>query len=266
MKNLHVLPTDKPSRLRIGDNGNVVLGLIKDSIVSKNDNYTNQHIYITSDEDINENDYIITKDGRLIQVDYLLSKDLEEASKIILTTDQDLIKDGVQSIDDEFLEWFVKNPSCESVEVDRDEREVGNHLGGIATEYGDYKIIIPKEEPKQYPIGGYAPGFYRCTCVTCEQSFMGDKRAVQCESCAIETAQESTQEVPEKTKDLAYWKANAEEDYIKVPISVLRYITELEKRMYSEEDLKNAFHVGRLSQGREGDTNFEQWFEQFKKK
>ena len=30
-------------------------------------------------------------------------------------------------------------------------------------------------------------------------------------------------------KDLNYWKANAEEDYKQVPISVLRYITELEK-------------------------------------
>lgn len=32
-----------------------------------------------------------------------------------------------------------------------------------------------------------------------------------------------------KVKDLAYWKANAEEDYMRVPISVLRYISELEK-------------------------------------
>lgn len=32
----------------------------------------------------------------------------------------------------------------------------------------------------------------------------------------------------EENKDLAYWKANAEEDYMQVPISVLRYITELE--------------------------------------
>jgi hypothetical protein len=38
------------------------------------------------------------------------------------------------------------------------------------------------------------------------------------------------------------------------------------ERMYSEEDLRKAFHVGRLYQGREGDTNFEQWFDQFKKK
>lgn len=37
------------------------------------------------------------------------------------------------------------------------------------------------------------------------------------------------QETTEMVKDLAYWKENAEEDYIKVPISVLRYISELEK-------------------------------------
>ena len=30
------------------------------------------------------------------------------------------------------------------------------------------------------------------------------------------------------SKDLNYWKKNAEEDYIKTPISVLKYIAELE--------------------------------------
>jgi len=33
----------------------------------------------------------------------------------------------------------------------------------------------------------------------------------------------------EKEKDLEYWKNNAEEDYLHVPISVLRYITVLEQ-------------------------------------
>jgi hypothetical protein len=42
---------------------------------------------------------------------------MPQGKKIILTTDQDLIKDGVQAIDDEFLEWFTNNPSCEEVEV-----------------------------------------------------------------------------------------------------------------------------------------------------
>ena len=33
----------------------------------------------------------------------------------------------------------------------------------------------------------------------------------------------------EQVKDLKYWKNNAEEDYLTTPISVLRYISELEK-------------------------------------
>jgi hypothetical protein len=34
-----------------------------------------------------------------------------------------------------------------------------------------------------------------------------------------------------EVKDLKYWKNNCEEDYIKTPISVLRYITELENKV-----------------------------------
>ena len=36
------------------------------------------------------------------------------------------------------------------------------------------------------------------------------------------------QNIMSTEKDLNYWKANAEEDYKQVPISVLRYISELE--------------------------------------
>ena len=36
-------------------------------------------------------------------------------------------------------------------------------------------------------------------------------------------------------KDLNYWKNNCEKDYINTPISVLRYITELEKVNCSTE-------------------------------
>ena len=41
-----------------------------------------------------------------------------------------------------------------------------------------------------------------------------------------------------ENKDLEYWKNNAEEDYLHTPISVLKYITELEK--YSAPDLLEA--------------------------
>ena len=36
-------------------------------------------------------------------------------------------------------------------------------------------------------------------------------------------------------KDITYWKNNCEEDYIKTPISVLRYISELEKLVESSQ-------------------------------
>jgi hypothetical protein len=40
-------------------------------------------------------------------------------------------------------------------------------------------------EEKKYPIGGYAPGNYHNRCATCERTFFGDKRACQCEPCAV---------------------------------------------------------------------------------
>jgi hypothetical protein len=73
--------------------------------------------------------------------------------KIILTTDTGLIKNGIQAIDDEFLEWFVKNPSCEWVEVkekrhfEADKSKRINPLNGV---YYSYKIIIPKKEPTDF--------------------------------------------------------------------------------------------------------------------
>lgn len=42
-----------------------------------------------------------------------------------------------------------------------------------------------------YPIGGFAPGHYINKCANCEDKFMGDKYARQCESCAINYINES---------------------------------------------------------------------------
>jgi hypothetical protein len=52
-------------------------------------------------------------------------------------------------------------------------------------------------------------------------------------------------------KDLNYWKRDAEEDYMKVPISVLRYITELEKSVLQQSDvIKSVCECGVHSIGR----------------
>ena len=86
----------------------------------KNIHRINGNIYITSDEEIKIGDWclcrLIMKPFKCIGDEYWNNID---EKKIILTTDQDLIKDGVQSIDDTFLEWFIKNPSCENIEVEQ---------------------------------------------------------------------------------------------------------------------------------------------------
>jgi len=43
----------------------------------------------------------------------------------------------------------------------------------------------------KYPIGAYAPGNYMSKCVSCKDEFMGDKLAMQCEPCAINSVNES---------------------------------------------------------------------------
>ena len=151
MKNVHLLPTEKPSRLGyLTKKGKEVfndLRLFEKPMPNILDS-ENQHIYITSDEEIKEDDYYLGDDNHIY---CLVTTVNSNGKKIILTTDQDLITDGVQSIDDEFLEWFVKNPSCESVVVN-DSKVVKEHIfdgsndGEIVWEK---KIIIPQEDPKQ---------------------------------------------------------------------------------------------------------------------
>ena len=135
MKNIHTLPTSQSSKILKDDFGKLIFSI---NIDQEQNHFFPHSIYITcDDEDINELDYIITKDGKLVEVSYLLSLDLEQASKVVLTTDKDLIEDGVQEIDDEFIEWFVNNPSCEKVEVKRgfpDDTPWGFN-------FTDYKII-----------------------------------------------------------------------------------------------------------------------------
>ena len=74
--------------------------------------------------------------------------------KIILTTNKLLIKDGVQAIPNEFLEWVVKNPSCEYIQIDRVKcknciYQEGQEFSPNCCHNYHYEIIIPQEEPKQ---------------------------------------------------------------------------------------------------------------------
>jgi len=149
MKNIHILTTLNPSRMLRGFDG---IRLFKNEVSPDNQWCVNVNIHITNDEEIKEGDKRINNYQRKPKGEEIPSK------KIILTTDQDLIKDGVQAIDDEFLKWFVKNPSCEKVETEKWFDTSHIDLGYGSKVYHNnpniplHKIIIPKEEPKQETI------------------------------------------------------------------------------------------------------------------
>jgi hypothetical protein len=120
MKNLHLIETEKPSRLYLHSENKLQL---RTNIIRTSEDYlgSNQHIYITSDEEIKVGDWFIALDSsndiykaNKVWLD-IIKENTNPSRKILLTTDQDLINDGVQAIDDIFLEWFVENPSCEWV-------------------------------------------------------------------------------------------------------------------------------------------------------
>jgi len=160
MKNIHVLPTENSSRLSYNENGVLKLNRLQWRKGTQN-------MYITSDEEIKDGDWRYDIELNRIEKGKETGT-FKNWKKIILTTDQDLIKDGVQEIDNDFLEWFVKNPSCEEVEVEEDKHLFCKHCNTLHSTHGDgincdvcrkesqpylktlnYKIIIPKEVPKQ---------------------------------------------------------------------------------------------------------------------
>jgi hypothetical protein len=118
MKNLHLIPTEKPSRLWTN---NLRRRLELDEFPEQHPNNIAKHIYITSDEEIKEGDWIYYTSALGFCKTTISSKGLEQegipAKKIILTTDAQLIADGVQAIDDKFLKWFINIPSCEMVQT-----------------------------------------------------------------------------------------------------------------------------------------------------
>jgi hypothetical protein len=131
MKNVHLIPTDNPSRLgRIVATNDLFLKVQNDLPRGENVN-----VYITVVDTISIGDReIIDNECRKFT-----KNETRIGKKVILSDDPTLIDSGVQAIPNDFIEWLVQNPSCESVEVELFPK-FSNNL---------YGIIIPKEEPKQ---------------------------------------------------------------------------------------------------------------------
>jgi hypothetical protein len=160
-KNIHILPTDKPSKLCIDYKNNLCLSESDLPYVKSNEWKTfPQNTYITNDEEIKEGDWFLDRLNQLWKCGKgTLKVDKEIRTKwykkIILTTDPDLIADGVQAIPDEFLEWFVKNPTCERVEIKMDwvVCDCSCDTSNCTHNYKIPTIIIPEEELKNIVLG-----------------------------------------------------------------------------------------------------------------
>jgi hypothetical protein len=247
MKNIHILPTENPSRFYFNNNDKCfqLCKVDKKSTPLK----INQHICITNDEEIKEGDWFITTDTNELYKSDWVKFDFNNGKKIILTDNKNLIKDGVQAIDDEFLEWFVKNPSCEEVRVEQEILKLVhnpnyvNHTpegDGIYLtpksedlQYGetliednviDYKIIIPKEEIQPQQIWN-------------EEKMEGVKKLIQEQEILEEAAENYGWRIKKNTFSDRV-KANELAESAKQDFRAgAKWQQEQDKKLYSEEDL-----------------------------
>ena len=288
-RNLWVIPTDKPSRLYYNINDKIyqLCEISKENTILK----PNQNIYITSDEYIGLSYYL---DGNLVRKGVVDDKDYwkvrKDYKKIILTTDLELQKDGVQAIDDEFLEWFVKNPSCESVEVAKTSKLIDLYADKEEDKWEvKYHIYIPKEEPKQELHS--MDDEVECNMCGNIMSLIEDESIYACYNSECTSCYEEDKEEPDYTallQPVGTKQETLEEALNKFVRTMLLdqsvYIDFLQcaefgakwqqERSYSEEDIALAFNegqaysvTGKLVDGKEwAKTHKKEWFEQFKKK
>ena len=161
-KNIWFLPTDKLSRLHF--DGKLFLSTNPQISREINSIVQGRNIYITNSEKIEKGDWVFNPIYKTVY-QWIINADLHfdkiSAKKIILTTDTQLIEDGVQSIPDYFLEWFVNNSSCEEVKVKHLLKSIFNpktnekypivqhrhfDLTKMICTY-HYELIIPRKKP-----------------------------------------------------------------------------------------------------------------------
>lgn len=114
MKNLHLIPTDKPSRFIYSTKYNKFMFCYEAPFFLDDIQAHHKNIYITSDEEIigGKEWFLDLTDNSLFknQTDKPMSKVLfPECKKIVLTTDQELIVDGIEQISENVLLKIVEH-------------------------------------------------------------------------------------------------------------------------------------------------------------
>ena len=154
MKNIHILPTDKPSRFysiagSYAKSEGFAFG--EQYIPDTRNTFKNCNIYITTtDEEIKDGEWMYVEGvdamayGIARRSRHMQPEHFGNCKKIVLTTDPELIKEGVQAIDDNFLEWFIKNPKSENVYVYKEYKQVNQNnpvtRGSTALAFSHYEV------------------------------------------------------------------------------------------------------------------------------
>lgn len=150
---------------------------------------SNQHLYLLSDEQPKKGEWSIYIPTMKL---HKCIEDIidDEFKKVIATTDESLIEES--RLMRECFPLKIHKPSQEFIQYYVEQYNKGNIIEWVDVEY-DLAI-----------------------------------NDIHCDKWELKVTPDNTINIS-PIKDLDYWKTNAEEDYIKVPISVLRYISELEK-------------------------------------
>jgi hypothetical protein len=217
--------------------------------------------------------------------------------KVILTQDQDLIKDGVQPIPDEFLVWFVEKVNdsgkpIDIVEVDK----VGLVSDNGRVLYGiKYKIIIPQEAVRPYSAEQYDS---EITPILKEQRkkfkvmIVGDGKPQQetLEQVAERILANNIDGLRDALKDddlfffykgviqcygeaMAEWQKEQDLSMVQGYLSANLKNIELLKNSFSEEDMREMYNkscgkigLGELNDQTENNNRFREFIQEIKNK
>ena len=173
--------------------------------------------------------------------------------KIIMTTDKSINvlcscgkdcgakESGVQDINNEFLEWFLKNPSCEEVKIKKHFLKIADRYGNGYRTISYLAIIIPTEEPKQE------------YCDNCNNDMC----------CCIIKKQETLEKAAE-----IYSKnwGGSDHEQASVYTAFINAAKWEQERSYSEEEVWKLLNKLNETLNIGSELTLEEWFEQFKKK
>jgi hypothetical protein len=270
MKNVHVIQTDKPSRLAyLTKKGKEVykdLRLFEKPmpIILESEN---QNIYIISNDEKPKTGEWALFQGKIHKCIEDITGD--QFKKIILTTNQDLIEDGIQAIDDEFLEWFVKNPTCEFVEVEElgPGFPAGIYFINFLPEHYNYSKEKPKQDEKvwikessKWSLGYYI-GFDSKNSIYFVRGIIDDENSIgplltssqevlPYSAMPNEPKKDTIEEAARKYYENNIDRLNIPRKYYEYEIQELmlgfanQWQEQNSDKMYSEEDLINAFFAG----------------------